>query len=504
MRKTVTAVGISCVLLFVMLFASFTNAFHANAISNSEITSAAVTIIVRNEGNYGSVNANDNGACSIGALQWHATRALNLLQKIAAANPTNASNILGSSLYNEVVSSSSWSYRTLSSGESSAVSALLTTAEGTSIQDSLASSDVSGYIASGQQLGISNAGVLVFYAEVYNRGCAIAARVARNAANSAGSYSAITLSGIYQAAVADSGNSSGYFTARLTNAYNYINSLGWGDASASGDAGSTQETPSTSDFSESYAGTYTVTASSLNMRSGPATSCSKVTTIPNGTTVTVTSGNGAWAAVSYNGMTGYCSMDYLAQVAAETTTTAATTAEETTTTTTTVATTEAPVSSTEETTTTPATTQETVVTTVANNTVGVADSNYMTLCGDVNCDGEVTILDAVLLHIEVGALDVSDEVALVDVGTLGDVQLGDGAGVAGHDVGLVGGLHRAAGLADVGAVVFCAPHHEEEDEGSRQENERVAERRQLFLHHDAAVLQLVDVADGRRHITSSP
>ena len=113
-------------------------------------------------------------------------------------------------------------------------------------------------------------------------------------------------------------------------------------------------------------------------------------------------------------------------------------------------------------------------------------------------------LDAVLLHIEVGALDVSDEVALVDVGTLGDVQLGDGAGVAGHDVGLVGGLHRAAGLADVGAVVFGAPHHEEEDEGSRQENERIAERRQLFLHHDAAVLQLVDVADGRRHITSSP
>ena len=113
-------------------------------------------------------------------------------------------------------------------------------------------------------------------------------------------------------------------------------------------------------------------------------------------------------------------------------------------------------------------------------------------------------LEAVLLHVEVGALDVSDEVALVDVGTLGDVQLGDGAGVAGHDVGLVGGLHRAAGLADVGAVVFGAPHHEEEDEGSRQENERIAERRQLFLHHDAAVLQLVDVADGRRHITSSP
>ena len=113
-------------------------------------------------------------------------------------------------------------------------------------------------------------------------------------------------------------------------------------------------------------------------------------------------------------------------------------------------------------------------------------------------------LDAVLLHVEVGALDVSDEVALVDVGTLGDVQLSDGAGVAGHDVGLVGGLHRAAGLADVGAVVFGAPHHEEEDEGSRQENERVAERRQLFLHHDAAVLQIRKVLNFNRHITSSP
>ena len=44
-------------------------------------------------------------------------------------------------------------------------------------------------------------------------------------------------------------------------------------------------------------------------------------------------------------------------------------------------------------------------------------------------------LDAVLLHVEVGALDVSDEVALIDVSTLGNVQLGDGAGVAGHDVG---------------------------------------------------------------------
>ena len=39
-------------------------------------------IIFANEGGYASVNADDNGAVSVGRLQWHGTRALNLLKKI--------------------------------------------------------------------------------------------------------------------------------------------------------------------------------------------------------------------------------------------------------------------------------------------------------------------------------------------------------------------------------------------------------------------------------------
>ena len=68
----------------------------------------------------------------------------------------------------------------------------------------------------------------------------------------------------------------------------------------------------TCNCSDSYAGDYACTASSsLTIRSGHGTGYSKVGSIPHGATVYVSKGNGAWAHVSYNGMNGYASMDYL-------------------------------------------------------------------------------------------------------------------------------------------------------------------------------------------------
>ena len=68
----------------------------------------------------------------------------------------------------------------------------------------------------------------------------------------------------------------------------------------------------TCNCSDSYAGDYVCTASSsLTIRSGHGTGYSKVGSIPHGATVYVSKGNGAWAHVSYNGMNGYASMDYL-------------------------------------------------------------------------------------------------------------------------------------------------------------------------------------------------
>ena len=65
--------------------------------------------------------------------------------------------------------------------------------------------------------------------------------------------------------------------------------------------------------STSYAGNYVCTTSSanLNMRSGHGTSYGVVTSIPSGAVVYVSKSDGTWAHVSYNGYTGYASMQYL-------------------------------------------------------------------------------------------------------------------------------------------------------------------------------------------------
>ena len=108
-------------------------------------------------------------------------------------------------------------------------------------------------------------------------------------------------------------------------------------------------------------------------------------------------------------------------------------------------------------------------------------------------------LVAVGLHIDVRALDVGNEVALVDVAALRDVQLGQGAGVAGHDVGFIACLHGADRLAHVGAVILGAPDGQEHQQECHEEDHRIAEGRQLFLHHDAAILQIGKILNGRHN-----
>ena len=50
-----------------------------------EIAAEAAKVIFANEGNYSSVNADDNGALSVGKVQWHGNRALSLLKKLHRA-----------------------------------------------------------------------------------------------------------------------------------------------------------------------------------------------------------------------------------------------------------------------------------------------------------------------------------------------------------------------------------------------------------------------------------
>lgn len=107
----------------------------------------------------------------------------------------------------------------------------------------------------------------------------------------------------------------------------------------------------TEPFSKDEAGKYIVSvkASYLNMRAGASLSADIITTIPNGTTVTVTEANSEWAAVTWGDFTGYCAKQYL--VKASETTASAETEETATTTTTTTTTTDTATTMMEETTT---------------------------------------------------------------------------------------------------------------------------------------------------------
>ena len=73
------------------------------------------------------------------------------------------------------------------------------------------------------------------------------------------------------------------------------------------------EQPPECDCSRLYEGNYkcSVDGSTLNIRSGHGTSHAVIGSIPDGADVYVSKGNGEWAHVFYNGISGYASMQYL-------------------------------------------------------------------------------------------------------------------------------------------------------------------------------------------------
>lgn len=135
----------------------------------NEIAEKAAIIIFGNEGNYGSVNKNDNGAVSVGKLQWHAGRAAALLKNIIKAIGTNAEGIIGTALYAELKAGASWGTRTVTSAEATKITAILTTNEGKAEQDKQAISDVTSYIKKGQSYGLTDAGALIYFADGVNQ-----------------------------------------------------------------------------------------------------------------------------------------------------------------------------------------------------------------------------------------------------------------------------------------------------------------------------------------------
>lgn len=204
-----------------------------DAKTKNEIVQAAQKIIFGQEGNYSSVNANDNGAVSVGKVQWHAGRALALLKKICAAE-SGAASILGAALYSEITTAAAgaWNARTVNAAEKAAISRLLSTDAGKRVQDAQAEADVGAYVDHGLKVGVEDPAALVYFADLENQGGGGAsARVA------AAAKKPVTLDTLHAAGVAD--RVMGKYSTRRKNVYNAAKKLAWsGTASETKGAGS--------------------------------------------------------------------------------------------------------------------------------------------------------------------------------------------------------------------------------------------------------------------------
>lgn len=161
----------------------------------------AEKIIFGNEGAYATVAKDDNGALSIGKIQWHGSRARDLLNRIKDKNTDLTKNILTKSIYDNLDSSNEyWSTKTLTDSEAAAISKLLNTAEGKSAQDEQSKIDVGGYINIGKGLGITDNQALVYFADLYNQSPANAKKIVK----AAGGGKGLSLEEIHDAALANS------------------------------------------------------------------------------------------------------------------------------------------------------------------------------------------------------------------------------------------------------------------------------------------------------------
>lgn len=192
--------------------------------STEKMVDAAMTIIYRNEGSYGSINKDDNGAVSIGKVQWHGNRALNLLKSIVREAPDLSLELLGEALYDEILTKDSWGSRTVNEEEALAISALLKTDVGKAAQDALAATDITSYVNHALNLGLRSSTAIVYFSDLENQwGYTGAKKQAQKAMEAAGTYEAVTLDVLHQACL----NYTTKYHTRRNNVYDYCLSLGW-------------------------------------------------------------------------------------------------------------------------------------------------------------------------------------------------------------------------------------------------------------------------------------
>ena len=222
-----------------------------------KIVKVASGIIYAQEGNYGSVNKNDNKhGMSIGKCQWNAYwgRALPLLQTIVNKDHEQAKEILGETLYNEIAGSSAGAWnkqeRAATEEEAKAISKLLSTPQGKEAQDDLADNDITVYVKNGVKTGVVSLKALAYYADLENQGGSGASkRIVTTAGNDFGGVQKVGLEEIHAYALKDS--VMGQYESRRDKVYEAVKASNLTDISAGKqdtpkkDKPTTQNTPTT-------------------------------------------------------------------------------------------------------------------------------------------------------------------------------------------------------------------------------------------------------------------
>ena len=191
---------------------------------------AMVDFFKGTEGSYGSVNPNDSGALSVGILQWHGVRALNLVRRILKAAP-DAIWTLPAALRAEVRNANaSWGSRTLTAAEAAALSGLLASPAGVSAQDAQAREDLTGYIDLAWSAGMRSDAAALYWASILNQfGTGGAQTYLRHIRRTLGADETCTFESLdaLHAAVRSTMTYGQRYLANRERAYAYIAALGW-------------------------------------------------------------------------------------------------------------------------------------------------------------------------------------------------------------------------------------------------------------------------------------
>ena len=216
-----------------------------------KVVKVAGGIIYAQEGNYGSVNKNDNKhGMSIGKCQWNAYwgRALPLLQTIVDKDQEQAKEVLGDSLYSEIAGSSkdAWNKqeRAATEEEAKAISKLLSTPQGKEAQDDLANEDITRYVKNGVKTGLVSLKALAYYADLENQGgSGASSRIATTAGNDLGGAEKVGLEEIHAYALKDS--VMGQYGSRRGKVYEEVKASSLTDISAGKQDKPKQDKPTT-------------------------------------------------------------------------------------------------------------------------------------------------------------------------------------------------------------------------------------------------------------------